>query len=162
MVETMAQTAAALAHQLGAVLLASVVGKNFPVWWAHPTRAFPLARLPDADAETLGARPGVRVAYLSPETAAKQRRAHPELTPAEYTQAQRVIDQARVRVLEEQTTGTRDLIYVLDEPPDGYVLIVKATRTGDELWVKTFYRLRRDQALRDREIRRLLRKGEKK
>jgi hypothetical protein len=162
LVETVAQKAAALVHQLGAALLASVVGKDFPVWWAQPTRAFPLARLPDADAEALGARPGVRVAYISAETAAKQRRAHPELTPDEYSQAQRVIDQARVRVIETQITGTRDLIYVLDDPRDGFVLVVKATRAGDELWIKTLYRLSRVEALRDREIRRLLRKGERK
>ena len=121
-----------------------------------------MARLPDADATTLGAREGVRVANMSAETALKQRREHPELTAAEYAQAQRVIDAADVKVMESQPTGTRDLIYAIKDDVGGDVLIVKATQRGDELWVKSFYRLSSKDALRDREIRRLLRKGEKK
>jgi len=34
--------------------------------------------------------------------------------------------------------------------------------SGDGIYVKTFYRLHREDALRDLEIRHLLRKGEKK
>ncbi len=131
----------------------------FARWFAQPQGRFPLVRLPDADAQALGAPPTVRVGYLSADSAGKQAVAHPELTPIDYAQAQRVIDSASVKVLETQPTGTRDMIYVLVEEPSGYVLVVKATRTGNELFVKTFYRLHRDEARRDREVMRLLRKG---
>ena len=162
LVSTIGEKAAKLPQQVGGGLIADLVRRAFGVWFAAPTGKFPLARLPDADATTLGAREGVRVANMSAETALKQRREHPELTAAEYAQAQRVIDAADVKVLEGQPTGTRDLIYAIKDDVGGYVLIVKATRRGDELWVKSFFRLSSKDALRDREIRRLLRKGEKK
>lgn len=95
---------------------------------------------------------------MSPETAAKQKREHPELTPAEYAHAQRVISEAGIKVKE----GSRHLIYILDQTAGeggGYVLVVKATRTGNGLFVTSYRRLHRDQALKDREIARLLKKG---
>lgn len=101
------------------------------------------------------------MADLSPETAAKQKREHPELTPEEYLEAQTVIDEASLKIEE----GERNLIYILeraDRQRGGYVLVVKATRTGKGLFVTSYRRLRRDQALRDREIARLIKKGVKK
>jgi hypothetical protein len=41
------------------------------------------------------------------------------------------------------------------------VLVVKATRTGEGLWVTSYRRLHRKDAVRDSEIRRLLKKGGK-
>lgn len=133
----------------------------FEHWFADPKGAFPLVRLPDADAKTLGAAESVRVAYLSAESAGKQAASHPELAPAEYAQAQAVVDNATARALETQATGTRDIIYVRDDGEGGYVLVVKATMLGDALYIKSFYRMHRSQAVRDREIRRLLRKAQK-
>lgn len=129
----------------------------FAAWYDSPKGAWPLARLPDADAKALGAREGVRVAQMSEQTAAKQRAAHPEITPQEYAQAQRVIDGATAKVQDGLS-----LIYVLEEvsaETGGQVLVVKATKTGNALWVTSYRRLSRDQAERDAEIRRLLKKG---
>lgn len=134
----------------------------FENWYAAPTGSFPLARLPDADALAIGAQAGVRTAHLSAETAIKQRERHPDLSSQDYMEVQATIDKATVRVLESQPTGTRDMIYVRADLPSGYVLVVKATLSGKNLYVKSFYRLHSDEALRDNEIGRLLRKGEKK
>jgi len=128
----------------------------FARWYADPKGAWPLARLPDADAEALGAREGVRVARMSEETARKQRAVHPEITPQEYAQAQRVIDEATVKVRDGSS-----FIYVLEKgsgETGGQVLVVKATQTGKALWVTSFRRLRSSDARRDSEIRRLLKK----
>lgn len=133
----------------------------FEHWFANPQGRFPLVRLPDADAQALGAASTVRVAHLSADSAAKQAAAHPELIPAEYAQAQDVVDNATAQALETQPTGTRDMIYVREDVEGGYVLVVKATVLGDTLFVKSFYRMHRNQAVRDREIRRLLRKAQK-
>ncbi len=117
-----------------------------------------MARLPDADAQALGEKQDVRVAYLSAESAGKQAREHPELTPAEYVQAQQVVDQATAKAQDGDS-----LIYIQEIAAEGdsggYVMVVKATATGRALWVTSFRRLHRQQALRDSEISRLLAKG---
>ncbi|GLW59754.1 hypothetical protein Hthe01_01030 [Hydrogenophilus thermoluteolus] len=60
----------------------------------------------------------------------------------------------------DQKTARQRIIYIKE---DGrYVLIVKATQDGGELYVTTFYRLHADEARRNSEIARLLRKAEKK
>jgi hypothetical protein len=137
-----------------------LTAEAFARWYADPKGDWPLARLPDEDAVALGAQEGVRVARMSEETAGKQKREHPELTPEEYAAAQDVID--------EHTAKVRDgasMIYVRERPGDdyagGYVLVVKATRTGKALWVTSFRRLSRSEAERDSEIMRLLKKGGK-
>lgn len=48
-----------------------------------------------------------------------------------------------------------------DAESGGHVLVVKATKTGHGLFVTSYRRLSREQALRDSEIRRLLKKGKK-
>lgn len=97
---------------------------------------------------------------MSPETARKQRREHPELAPAEYAQAQDVID--RHSALAEDGNS---LVYVRELPGDfatgGHVLVVKATRTGQVLWVTSYRRLSRSDAARDSEVRRLLNRGKR-
>jgi hypothetical protein len=52
----------------------------------------------------------------------------------------------------------RSLIYELDEP-GGVVVVVKATLEGDELYVQSLRRLSRDEAEKDRIVRRLKRKS---
>lgn len=97
---SMADTVRALAPKLDllppgpsvAAIQSWLYAQGFAAWYQAPRDRWPLARLPDADAEQIGAKPGVRVAYLSAATAAKQRREHPELAPQEYAVAQAVID----------------------------------------------------------------------
>jgi hypothetical protein len=86
----------------------------------------------------------------------KQKREHPDLMPRDYVRAQEVID---------RNTGKgqdgASMIYVREETVGGYVLVVKATRTGNGLFVTSYRRLHRKEAARDSEIRRLLEKGGK-
>ena len=134
-------------------------GPAFAQWLKKPSGAWPLAVLPAADALLIGAQQ--RVALLSEASAMKQLREHAELRPDEYAQAQRVVDSPSVRVQDSPNS----LIYVLSEDGDdsgGYVVVVKATRTGEGLFVTSFRRLSREDARRDAEVARLLAKGAKK
>lgn len=136
-------------------LIESWLDGPFKRWFEDPRGAWPLARLSDADAQKIGSQR--RVAELSAETLAKQRRHHPELTVADYAQAQATINLATHRVQD----GENSLIFVRDDPSaPGYVLVVKATRTGQGLFVTSFRRLTSNQTKRDAEIARLMRKGD--
>ncbi|MDR3053997.1 MAG: phage head morphogenesis protein [Zoogloeaceae bacterium] len=134
----------------------------FADWFANPGKgtAWPVARIPDADATAMGAKEGVRVAVLSDETLLKQKRPdkHPEISPAEYAKAQEVIDRPTYKLQE----GARNIVYVQVEPTTtegGYVTVVKATVSGDELFMTSFRRLSRGEAERDAAIKRLLNRG---
>ncbi|WP_143148948.1 hypothetical protein [Thermomonas hydrothermalis] len=62
-------------------------------------------------------------------------------------------------------TGTQSLVYVIEEASaetGGHVLVVKATRSGDALWITSFRRLSRDAAARDAEVSRVLRGARRK
>jgi hypothetical protein len=133
----------------------------FARWFERPVGSWPLARLPDADAQALGAKDGVRVAQMSAETAAKQAARHPDIMPEDYAQAQQIVHEATAKAVYADPKSARKRIIYIKE--DGrYVLIVKATQDGGELYVTTLYRLHADEARRNREIARLLRKAEKK
>ncbi|WP_233270668.1 phage head morphogenesis protein [Chachezhania sediminis] len=123
----------------------------FAKWMEAPEGNWPLVRISTEDAARIGAQR--EVADLSAETALKQLRVHPELTPAEYVRAQETISRATHKV---QDTP-RSLIYILDEP-DGHLLVVKATRTGEGLFITSFRRMSAEGVNRDRLIRRLLRR----
>ncbi len=126
----------------------------FKDWFENPRGAWPLARLSDADAQRIGSQR--RVAELSAETMEKQRRQHPELTFEDYAQAQATINLATDRIQD----GDTSLIFVRADPSTaGHVLVVKATRTGQGLFVTSFRRLSRDAVKRDLELQRLLKKG---
>ena len=142
----MAQQDRGVAVDAVAALVSSPV---FTRWLENPQGAFPLAVISDGDAAAIGAK--TTLAHLSKETVAKQNARHPELTPSEYTSAQRCIDQG-----ERIQDGPLNLIYLLEEA--GYVTVVKATKTGESLFVTSFRRLSNDAAKRDSEIRRLRRK----
>lgn len=137
---------------------------GFARWFANPQGNWPLVVIPPADAAVIGALTPVGV--LSGNTAAKQRREHPELTPAEYAQAQAVVDSHTHRGVEHNSgTDTHSLIYVReveDAQIGGHVLVVKATVSGEGLFVTSYRRLSRNEALREREIARLLRRAQKK
>lgn len=128
--------------------------ETFARWFASPQGSFPLARIPDADAQALGAKDGVRVASLSAESAIKQAQAHPELTADEYAAAQSVVDGATQKAFDGKSA-----IYIRELPDGGHVLVVKVTQTGEGMWVTSYRRLSSKEAARDSEIRRLLKKG---
>lgn len=136
-------------------LIASWLNGPFKEWFEHPRGAWPLARLSDEDAKLIGSQR--RVAELSELTVKKQKLHHGELTLADYAQAQATIDLATRRVLD----GGNSLIFVREDPADaGYVLVVKATKTGQGLFVTSFRRLSSNQVKRDMEIIRLMGKGD--
>lgn len=129
----------------------------FEDWFRAPIGLWPLVRLSQADALSIGSTK--TVASMSETTARKQVLSHPEITVQEYAQAQRVVETAQNRLTDiDPKTGTRSRIFILEEPEGsgGYVLVVKATLTGEGLFVTSFRRLSRQQALRDAEISRLL------
>lgn len=149
MLDTIAAKADAYAQPLAAALIADLArGGALARWWARPEGDYPLAVLDAAVAARIGA--GTRTVRLSPDTRAKQIERHPELALADYQRSQEVIDRGRMR-----QDGERALVYVLEEPAGGYVLVVKATRSGAGLFVTSFRRLSREGARRDRELRRL-------
>lgn len=125
----------------------------FADWMRRPEGNWPLARISEADAGKLGAK--VKVAMMSAATAAKQEREHPELMGLDYLMAQRTIDAASRRIQDTPSS----MIYVLEDPQaNGYVLVVKVTKSGEGLFVQSFRRLSADAVDRDRELQRLMRK----
>lgn len=132
-----------------------VRGPAFARWYSKPEGDFPLVVIPDADAALIGAR--THTGMLSAATAEKQALIHPELTAAEYVRAQDAID----RVTHKVQDSPQSLVYAHVEPSDeagGHVVVVKATKTGKAVWVTSVRRLSRDEAERDIEVGRLLRK----
>lgn len=127
----------------------------FESWMTDPDRSqnFPLLRI----SEEAGARLGVNslIALLSPDTMTKQLREHPELTSFDYAEAQRVARNPTRTIAD----GEQSLIFT-SEPQDanGYVLVVKATKTRLGLFVTSFRRLSMNTAKRDQTLRRLMKK----
>jgi hypothetical protein len=128
-----------------------VSGQAFSEWYSKPAGSFPLAFIGQAVAERLGAK--TQLVALSEDTLAKQLRKHPEITQDEYTMVQTAIDRGR-----EILDADGSLIYVLEED-DGYVTVLKATKTGKAVFMSSLRRLSKDAAKRDRELQRLLRKA---
>ncbi|MCG2732510.1 phage minor head protein [Pseudodesulfovibrio aespoeensis] len=125
---------------------AMAAGPSFDAWAASPKGDYPIGVLKDEDAALVKA--GARVVRLSPDTMAKQLREHPELVIGEYASVQDALDLG-----ERIQDGLRSLIYLLET--DGYVAVVKATRTGKALFMTSFRRLPSSDAKRDVELRRL-------
>lgn len=127
---------------------------SFTGWLQSPQGNWPLARLRSKDALAIGSQR--RVADMSPDTARKQLREHPELTAADYALAQETVSGATHRIKD----GPWAMVFVRDIPGEsGHVLVVKATQTGQGLFVTSFRRLSREAAKRDREMQRLFLKG---
>lgn len=128
---------------------------SFSDWLKAPRGNWPLVRLSAEDARAIGSQR--RVADMSPDTARKQLREHPELSPADYALAQETVSAATHRIQD----GTRSYVFVRDAPgAPGHVLVVKATQSGQGLFVTSFRRISREAAKRDRELKRLLDRGE--
>jgi hypothetical protein len=145
----------ALPEQLSIDLIQSWVKSGaFMRWLEDPQVNWPLVSIPADQAERIGAQ--TRVAQISAETALKQLREHPELIARDYALVQETVSQATHRILD----GARSLIFVREaDELGGHVLVAKATRTGKGLFLTSFRRISREQAKRDRELRRLLNKG---
>lgn len=127
-----------------------VKSPGFTAWFSNPDGAFPVGMLAKADAERIGAT--TAEVRFSRETLEKQKRHHPELQPVAYVYIQDTIEHGQV-----VQDGEKSLIYLLEEP--GYVTVVKATKSGKGVWLQSFRRLSGDQAKKDAEVRRLLKKG---
>jgi len=144
-----------LAAQPSQDLIESWLRGPFKDWFNDPRGAWPLARLSDEDAARIGAQR--RVAEISAQTLAKQKREHGELTVDDYLEAQGTVSGAT-----HKTVDTKDgsMIFVRADPQrPGHVLVVKATRTGQGLFVTSFRRLSSDEVKRNKEIARLMKKG---
>jgi hypothetical protein len=126
---------------------------SFDAWLKRPEGAWPLVRLNTQDAQSIGSQR--RVADMSPETALKQLREHPELTALDYAMAQETVEEATYRIKD----GPRSLVFIRNTP-SGHLLVVKATQSGQGLFVTSFRRLSADDATRDRLIRRMLKREE--
>lgn len=135
----------------GPALKELIEGPVFEYWYANPQGAFPVGMLDAAAADSIGAQ--ATVVRLSEETVAKQLRSHPELTSAEYGFVQEAI--ARGEAVQDTP---QSLIYIL-AGPEGYVSVVKATKSGDAVFLVSFRRLSGELAKRDAEVQRLLGKG---
>ena len=125
---------------------------GFAAWYNQPKPAgnFPVAVLPDEDAKLIGAR--THTVLLSGQTSTKQHEAHPDISAEDYIYVQDAIDRGR-----KIQDSPQSLIYILEDP-EGFVVVVKATKTGRAVFLPSFRRLSRDEAKRDKEIQRLLEK----
>lgn len=133
--------------------------RAFQKWADKPDGNWPLVVIDDVDAALIGSE--VRVAQISPETMAKQATNHPELDWSDYRAAQDAIDQPTFKLQDSDTSLIFVRVMEASETAGGYVLVVKATRTGKALFVTSYRKLSRDEAARDREIARLMRKAER-
>lgn len=130
--------------------------RAFAAWRANPQGNWPLVYLPWDDLAAIGGKNPV--ATLSKDSMAKQEREHPEIADGAYLSAQSVIDAPTAKVQD----GSNVMIYIKDERTDqsgGTVVVVKTTTTGNGTFVTSIRRLSRDEAEKDRVIRRLLKKG---
>lgn len=138
--------------QVAAATVRALVRGGFDYWSRNPQGNFPLCVLKKADAEAIGAR--ATVAVLSAETMKKQKSHHPELTAEDYAKAQEAVESG-----EKWPQNEKNLAFILNEP-EGVVVIVKATRIGDELYVTSVRKMSGDDAERERTARKL-RRGKK-
>ena len=126
----------------------------FADWLAAPVGNWPIARIGDREAELLGSKKVL--ALLSAQSAEKQERNHPELLGLDYLMVQEVLTKASRRIRDTPRT----MIYIYEpEGANGYVVIVKVTKSGEGLFIDSFRRISSDQRARDQELRRLDRKG---
>lgn len=138
--------------QVAAATVRALVRGGFDYWSRNPQGNFPLCVLKKADAEAIGAM--ATVAVLSAETMKKQKSHHPELTAEDYAKAQEAVESG-----EKWPQNEKNLAFILNEP-EGVVVIVKATRIGDELYVTSVRKMSGDDAERERTARKL-RRGKK-
>lgn len=122
----------------------------FAAWAEKPVGNWPIGVLPAAHVATLGIQ--TDVVRLSADTMAKQLREHPEILAEEYRHVQDALD--RGMPIRE---SDKALLFLLEDA--GYVTVVKATQSGRAAFMTSFRRLSSEEAKREREIQRLLKKG---
>ncbi|MFT7722257.1 MAG: phage minor head protein [Roseateles sp.] len=130
---------------------------TFSAWLQQPVGNFPVARLTDEVSMAMGA--SAHVVHLSAQTAKKQFDHHPEIDAADYARVQHIIDSAQTRLPD----GPHSTVFVWEaKEPGGWVVVVKATRTGKGLFLTSMRRLSRQQAQADAEIQRLIQRFKKR
>jgi len=138
---------------IATLVLGDLIGNGaLSNWLKGPEGRFPVGLLAEDHAKIIGSQ--VKTVSLSAETALKQKRVHPELTPEEYGFVQDAIDSGEVI-----QDGDNALIYILENA--GYVTVVKATKSGKAVYLTSLRRLSRKEYKRKRELERLRGKGKK-
>ena len=122
----------------------------FAAWAEKPVGNWPIGVLPAAHVAALGIQ--TDVVRLSADTMAKQLREHPEILAEEYRHVQDALDRG-IPIRESD----KALLFLLEDA--GYVTVVKATQSGRAAFMTSFRRLSSEEAKREREIQRLLKKG---
>lgn len=153
LVNYMASRVERLAPELRAAAVRALNTDGFVEWAGKAAGDWPIGVLSDRHAAGLALKSNL--VRLSAATVTKQAAQHPELAAVEYTHVQDALE--RGRVVQE---SDREMIFILED--EGYVSVVKATKTGQAAFLTSFRRLSADKAKREREIRRLLQKGEEK
>lgn len=129
----------------------------FGAWMKNPVGLWPLARIPQKDAEKLGSQK--LTAHISPRTMKKQDKEHPELLLMDYLRIQPTVSEATEILFD----GHGSVIYVLeDQEFGGHVLVVSLFKDGDDLKVASFRRLPAAAAKRDAVLARLRRRNQGK
>ena len=126
---------------------------GFESWSKRPEGDFPLVALPSADVQKIGGKSVI--GRLSAATWEKQQKHHPELTIKDYLTAQDAVEKGQ-----QIQQDKHNLIYALDQP-EGVVVVVKATRKGDELYVTSLWRMSEKARERGNVLRRLGNKEKK-
>jgi hypothetical protein len=140
----------AMAGPESGAIVRELTAETLEAWAKSPKTSYPIGVMSEADAARIGGKTGL--VELSPETMGKQLAHHPELDWAEYGAVQDALERG-----EAIRDGAHSLVYLLEEA-DGYVAVVKATRTGRSVFLTSFRRLSAEAGKRDREILRLRRR----
>lgn len=123
-------------------------GPGFARFYARPEGRWPIGVLPSEDAALIGAKSPV--VLFSAESVGKQKLNHKDMAAADYVLVQDAIDRGeRIR------QSPLKLSYVLDEPEGGGVVVVKATRSGVEVYLVSSWKFGKDVRDRARELARL-------
>lgn len=131
-----------------------VRSSNFKRFVGKPVdgEVLPVAMMPADQAEALRAQ--THTVMLSSDTLIKQAARHPEIAADDYAWVQLAIDAG-----ERIADGPRSVVYLLER--DGWVAVVKATRTGQGLYMTSFRRISSDEVKRNEEVKRLRDKARK-
>lgn len=117
------------------------------LWLSNPVGNWPVGVLPAQYVAAMAIK--TDVVRLSAETMKKQARRHPDLTVEHYGRIQEALEKGEA-VFEDD----KNAIFLLNEP-GGVVAIVKATRTGNAVFLTSLRRLSGEAARKDREVMRL-------
>lgn len=141
---------------LASVVVGSLARSDaFKAWYNKPDGSWPILKISDDDAQLLGSKE--TVAQLSPDTAIKQKDNHADILPEDYDLIQHAVDYHTHKIFDSPNS----LIYIWDASDDknGFVVIVKSTKSRLGLFLTSYRKLSRDALKKDDEIRRLLKKS---